>query len=63
MRQRLLARLEAFVDVAEEFNQLPGLRGIAARVLHELGKLWPETDPLPLYPAFRDVTRDQGKAT
>jgi hypothetical protein len=49
--------------VAEEFNQLPGLRGIAARVLHELGKPWPETDPLPLYPAFRDVTRDQGKAT
>ena len=62
MRQRLLARLEAFVDVAEEFNQLPGLRGIAARVLHELDKLWPETDPLPLYPAFRDATCDQGKA-
>ena len=63
MRQRLLARLEAFVDVAEEFNQLPGLCGIAARVLHELGKLWPGTDPLPLYPAFRDATCDQGKAT
>jgi hypothetical protein len=63
MRQRLLARLEAFVDVAEEFDQLPGLRGIAGRVLQELGKLWPETDPLPLYPAFRDGSCDRGEAT
>jgi len=63
IRQRLLARLEAFIGVAEEFNQLPGLRGIAGRVLQELGKLWPETDPLPLYPAFRDAPCDQGKAT
>ena len=57
MRQRLLARLEAFVAVAEEFNQLPGLRGFAGRVLQALGKLWPGTDPLPLYPAFRDAPR------
>jgi hypothetical protein len=57
MRQRLLARLEAFVDVAEEFNQLPGLRALADRVLQALGKLWPGTDPLPLYPAFRDGSR------
>ena len=63
MRQRLLARLEAFVGVAEELNQLPGLRGIAGRVLQALGKLWPGTDPLPLYPAFRDAHYDQGKAT
>jgi hypothetical protein len=63
MRQRLLARLEAFVGVAEEFNQAAGLRGIASRVLQELRKLWPETDPLPLYPAFRDAPCDQGKAT
>lgn len=54
IRQRLFARLEAFVGVAEEFHQLPGLRGIAGRVLQELGKLWPGTDPLPLYPAFRE---------
>lgn len=57
MRQRLLARLEAFIGVAEEFNRLPGLRGVADRVLHALGKLWPGTDPMPLYPAFRDVPR------
>ena len=37
MRQRLLARLEAFVGVAEEFNQLPGLRGIAGRVFQASG--------------------------
>ena len=63
MRQRLLARLEAFVGVAEEFNQLPGLRGVASRVLQELGTLWAGTDPLPLYPAFRDARCDQGKTT
>jgi hypothetical protein len=61
MRQRLLARLEAFVDVAEDVDQLPGLRGTASRVLEELAKRWPGTDPLPLYPAFRDALCDQGK--
>ena len=55
MRQRLVARLEAFVDVVEEFNQFPGLGGIAVRVLEELRERWPGTEPLPLYPAFRDA--------
>jgi hypothetical protein len=53
MRQRLLARLEAFIEVTEELDQLPNLRGVADRLLHALAKLWPETEPLPLYPAVR----------
>jgi hypothetical protein len=58
MRQRLLARLEAFIRVAEEFNHLPGMRDVADRVHEVLDKLWAGTDPLPLYPAFRKAPCD-----
>lgn len=53
IRQRILARLEAFVLTSEEFNELPALRGTAARLLELLGKRWPESPGLPLYPAFQ----------
>lgn len=53
MRQRLLARLEAFITTAEECNELPALRGMASRLLKVLHKVWPETPRLPLYPAFQ----------
>jgi hypothetical protein len=55
MRPRLLARLEAFIATAEEFNQLPAVRGTVSRLLEVLDKRWPEAPPLPLYPAFRNV--------
>jgi hypothetical protein len=48
-----MARLEAFVTTAEEFDQLPVLRGTMNRMLGEFRNRWPETLPLPLYPAFR----------
>jgi hypothetical protein len=53
MRQRLLARLQAFIATAEECGQLPALRGTASRLLSMLETSWPETLPLPLYPAFQ----------
>ena len=53
MRQRLLARLEAFITFAGESDQLPALRAMASRLLDVLHKAWPETSPLPLYPAFQ----------
>jgi hypothetical protein len=53
LRQRVLARLEAFVATAEEFGQLPAIRGMAAQLLDILQKAWPETPSLALYPAFR----------
>ena len=53
IRQRLLARLEAFIATAEEFDQLPALRGTANRLLEALHRQWGETPPLPLYPAFQ----------
>jgi phosphotransferase family enzyme len=53
LRQRVLARLEAFVNTSEDFSQLPALRGTASRLLTLLGKRWPESTQLPLYPAFQ----------
>ena len=53
LRQRILARVEAFVTASEDFKQLPALRGTAGRLLTLLGKRWPESAQLPLYPAFR----------
>jgi hypothetical protein len=53
MRQRLLARLDAFITTAEEGSHLPALRDVASRLRDALRKAWPETSPLPLYPAFQ----------
>lgn len=52
-RQRILARLEAFIATAQEFNQLPGWRGTASRLLDLLQQRWRGTPSLPDYPAFR----------
>ena len=52
VRSRLLARLDAFIATAEEFDRLPAMRGTASRMLEVLRNRWPETQPLPLYPAF-----------
>lgn len=56
MRQRVLARLEAFVATSEEFDALPALRGTASRLQEILHEAWPDTPPLPLYPAFQGLT-------
>jgi hypothetical protein len=53
MRQRLVARLDAFITTAEEGNHLPALRDVASRLRDALRKAWPEAPPLPLYPAFQ----------
>ena len=63
MRPRLLARLEAFITTAEEFDHLPAMRGTASRLLEVLVKRWPETPPLPLYPAFRKAEHSESRAT
>jgi len=52
-RQRILARLEAFITTAQECNQLPGLCGTASRLLDLLQPRWKGTPSLPNYPAFR----------
>ena len=52
IRQRVLARLEAFTATAEKFDQLPALRGTASTLLEMLQTAWPDTPTLPLYPSF-----------
>jgi len=53
MRQRVLARLEAFTATAEEFDRLPALRGTAHSLLEKLRSAWLETPTLPFYPSFQ----------
>lgn len=53
LRQRILARLEAFITISQEFNQLPGLRDTSNRLLDLLRQRWLNVPGLPLYPAFR----------
>jgi hypothetical protein len=53
MRQRILARLEAFITISQEFNQLPGLCDTSNRLLDRLRQCWLNVPCLPLYPAFQ----------
>lgn len=53
VRQRILARLEAFITTSQEFKQLPGLRDTSSRLLDRLHQRWLDVPDLPLYPAFQ----------
>jgi hypothetical protein len=53
VRQRILARLEAFAITAEEFGRFPAVHETANHLRDTLSKRWPEIQPLPLYPAFQ----------
>lgn len=53
VRSRILAHLQAFDMASTGSNQLPALRGTMAALLDHLHKCWPNTQPLPVYPAFR----------
>jgi tRNA A-37 threonylcarbamoyl transferase component Bud32 len=53
IRSRILARLQAFDEASAASNQLPALRETMAALLDHLQRNWPDTRPLPLYPAFR----------
>lgn len=55
IRQRVLARLEAFIATAQEFNQLPGLCSTSSQLLNLLRQRWLDVPDLPLYPAFQDA--------
>jgi hypothetical protein len=53
IRQRILARLEAFITTSQEFDRLPGLRGTSSQLLDLLQQRWFDVPHLPLYPAFQ----------
>ena len=53
-RPRVLTRLGAFLEVAGDNGRYPAICTIATRLLDHLTAQWPEVEPLPLYPAFRE---------
>jgi hypothetical protein len=53
IRQRILARLETFIAVSQEFNQLSSLCSTSSQLLELLRQRWPGVSDLPLYPAFQ----------
>jgi hypothetical protein len=61
LRQQMIAWLEAFAHLAEQFGPMPAL-GRSARTMRErLRALWPaEVQDLPMYPAFRIEDERQG---
>ncbi len=52
VRPRVLARLQAFIEVASKNNQLPHLRKMAEDILATVKIRWLEGTPLEVYPAF-----------
>jgi hypothetical protein len=53
VRQRAIARLELLAEATAEFGELEALGATAARLAGRLQMLWPEVEPMQLYPAFR----------
>ena len=52
IRQRILARLQTFIELSTELDRLAGLRDVSNRLLDTLSKRWSDVPKLPLYPAF-----------
>ena len=56
LRQQVLAWLEAFADLSEEYGQLPALGTSARDMAGRLHELWSnEVSSLPYYPAFHET--------
>jgi hypothetical protein len=54
LRQQVVAWIQAFADLPEEFNSMPALGKSARDMAVRLRKLWPaESTDLPCYPAFQ----------
>ncbi|MBI2786459.1 MAG: hypothetical protein HYX60_09235 [Legionella longbeachae] len=54
VRPRVLTRLQAFIDVSTENDQLPYLRKMAKDMLSAVKTRWLDAKPLEVYPAFMD---------
>lgn len=54
VRPRVLARLQAFINVASKNDQLPHLRKMTQDMLSAVKSRWSEVKSLEFYPAFMD---------
>ncbi|GHO98796.1 hypothetical protein KSF_088440 [Reticulibacter mediterranei] len=52
-RQRLLTRLEMLAQTSEQFGYLEAIGATMRALATQLRSLWPETEEMELYPAFR----------
>jgi len=52
-RERILSRLQMFLDTARDADQMPALCAVYTKVLADLQSRWPDATPMPVYPAFR----------
>jgi hypothetical protein len=52
-RQRAIARLDLLAQTTAEFGMLEALGATAAALAQGLQALWPELEPMDVYPAFR----------
>jgi len=59
IRRRAIARLELLAETTAELGHFGPLGATAGRLARRLGHMWPEVEPMALYPAFRGpgVTR------
>lgn len=53
-RQRIPFRLDNFVRIAEQAEAFPAMTETARALAGKFRDLWPDTEEMPLYPAFRD---------
>jgi hypothetical protein len=52
-RQRVMLRAEIVAQITEQFGHLEALGATARAIATKLRALWPETEEMELYPAFR----------
>ena len=52
-RQRMVTRFELLARTTEEFGYLQALGGLSSALANKLKALWPDLEPMPLYPPFR----------
>lgn len=52
VRQRLLARTQIAAEATAEYQHLEAIGKTFSRIAQKLGENWPETEKLPLFPAF-----------
>lgn len=55
IRQRHPLRLENFAEVTERAGTLPAIAKTCRALAAHLRSLWPDTEPMPVYPAFRET--------